>query len=47
MIKQSQDKMMKAQDTLQKFFFPEYTVTIEATSQEEALEKLQDITNKK
>lgn len=47
MIKKSQDKMIKTEDTLQKFFFPEYSVTIEATSQEEALEKLQDIINKK
>lgn len=47
MIKQSQNKMVHENDTVDKYFFPDYGITIEAKSYEEALEKLEVIKNKK
>jgi hypothetical protein len=45
MINKAQNKQITANDTKQKFLFPEFGVTIEADSQEEALEKLEEIKN--
>lgn len=45
MINKSQNKQIKTEDGVQKqsFFFPDFGIAIEATSQEEALEKLEEI----
>jgi hypothetical protein len=47
MIKASQNKQIKTDEVLQKFFFPDFGVTIEATSQEEAEAKLVELNNNK
>lgn len=43
MINKAQNKQITAEETKQKFFFPEFGVSIEADTQEEAVEKLEEI----
>lgn len=47
MINKAQNKQIKSEEVKNKFFFPEFGVAIEAGNQEEALEKLEEIKNKK
>lgn len=51
MIKEAQNKMQVAEKqkdivTETAYYFPEYSITVYATSQEEALKKLQELINK-
>lgn len=45
MSKSYENKMMGTATAEQDFFFPEYGITIKATSREEAEKKLQEIIN--
>ena len=46
MIEKAQNKVMKKEET-KEFFFPDYGITVTATSMEEAEQKLSEIINKK
>jgi hypothetical protein len=48
MIEKAQNKMIEKEDVKTKeYFFPDYQITVTATSQEEAERKLSAIINKK
>ena len=47
MIEKSKNKMISKEDTKQKYSFPDYGITIEANSIEEAELRLQEIIIKK
>lgn len=48
MIKESTNKIMNKEEVKTKdYFFPDYGVTVSASSQEEAEQKLSEIINKK
>ena len=48
MIKESTNKIMKSEEVKTKdYFFPDYQITVSASSQEEAEQKLSAIINKK
>jgi len=48
MLDKAQNKMMKSEDVKNKeYFFPDYQITVSATSKEEAETKLLEIINKK
>ena len=47
-IDKAQNKMIEKEDVKTKdYFFPDYQITVSATSQEEAEQKLAEIINKK
>jgi hypothetical protein len=47
-IDKAQNKMIEKKDAKTKeYFFPDYQITVSATSQEEAEQKLAEIINKK
>lgn len=47
-VDKAQNKMIKKEEVKQKdYFFPDYQVTVSASSIEEAEQKLQEIINKK
>lgn len=47
-IEKAQNKMISKEEAKTKeFFFPDYQITVTATSQEEAEQKLAEIINKK
>ena len=47
-IKESTNKMIKEEEVKTKdYFFPDYQITVTASSQEEAEQKLSEIINKK
>lgn len=47
MLDKAKNKMIAKEDAKQKYFFPDYGVTVEASSQEEAEKELLEIINKK